>query len=157
MKIGFGYDSHRFTENRPFVLGGVTIPHKKGLAGHSDADALVHAICDALLGALGEADMGCQFPDTDLSYKDISSLILLEKVVRVMRQKHYEISNIDTSVILEKPKLRPYISDMISKLAAVMQIEEEKINIKAKTNEGMGFVGKQEGLAAFAVVILEEH
>jgi len=157
MKIGFGYDSHRFTENRPFILGGVTIPHKKGLAGHSDADALVHAICDAVLGAMGEADIGCQFPDTDPSYKDISSLILLEKVVRIMRQKHYEISNIDTSIILEKPKLRPYIPDMIKTLAAVMQIEEEKINIKAKTNEGMGFVGRQEGIVAFAVVMIEEH
>ena len=157
MKIGFGYDSHRFTENRPFILGGVTIPHRIGLAGHSDADALVHAICDAVLGALGEADIGCQFPDTDPSYKDISSLILLEKVVRIMRQKHYEISNIDSSIILENPKLRPYIPDMIRQLAAVMKIEEERISIKAKTNEGMGFVGRQEGLVAFAVVMIEEH
>jgi len=156
MKIGFGYDSHQFAENRPFILGGVRIPSEEGLAGHSDADALAHAICDAILGALGETDIGCHFPDTDPAYKGISSLILLEKVCDLMSRKGYDIANIDTSIVLETPRIRPFVPDMEYNLAQALNIEIGQINIKAKTNEGMGFVGRHEGIAAFAVVILEE-
>jgi 2-C-methyl-D-erythritol 2,4-cyclodiphosphate synthase len=156
MKIGFGYDSHRFTENRPLILAGVNIPSEKGLAGHSDADVLVHAICDAMLGAMGAADIGCQFPDTDPLYKNISSLILLEKVYALMSMQGYVISNIDTTIILEAPKIRPFVKEMQKNLAQVLHLDRENINIKAKTNEGMGFIGKNEGIAAFAVVILEK-
>jgi 2-C-methyl-D-erythritol 2,4-cyclodiphosphate synthase len=156
MRIGFGYDSHRFAEKRPLILGGVNIPAKKGLDGHSDADVLVHALCDAILGALGEADIGCHFPDTDPLYKDISSMNLLENVYELMLNRGYIISNIDTTVILESPKIRPFVQDMERNLTKVLCIENEKINVKAKTNEGMGFIGRNEGIAAFAVVILEK-
>jgi len=156
MKIGFGYDSHKFAEDRPFILGGVRIPSEQGLAGHSDADVLAHAVCDAILGALGETDIGCHFPDTDPAYKNISSLILLEKVCELMSRKGYEIANIDTSIILETPIIRPFVPDMEYNLAQALNIEIGQVNIKAKTNEGMGFIGRHEGIAAFAVVILEE-
>jgi len=156
MKIGFGYDSHKFAEDRPFILGGVRIPSELGLAGHSDADVLAHAVCDAILGALGETDIGCHFPDTDPAYKNISSLILLEKICELMSCKGYEIANIDTSIILETPRIRPFVPDMEYNLAQALNIEIGQVNIKAKTNEGMGFVGRHEGIAAFAVVILEE-
>jgi 2-C-methyl-D-erythritol 2,4-cyclodiphosphate synthase len=156
MKIGFGYDSHRFTENRPLILAGVNIPSKKGLAGHSDADVLVHAICDAMLGAMGAADIGCHFPETDPLYKDISSLILLEKVCTLMSRRGYKISNIDTTILLESPKIRPFVPEMEENLARILDLEKENLNIKAKTNEGMGFIGKNEGIASFAVVILEK-
>lgn len=156
MKIGFGYDSHRFTKNRPLILAGVNIPSEKGLAGHSDADVLVHAICDAILGAMGAADIGYHFPDTDPIYKNMSSLILLEKVCALLRVQSYVISNIDTTIILESPKIRPFVQEMEHNMAQVLHLEQENINIKAKTNEGMGFIGKNEGIAAFAVVILEK-
>jgi 2-C-methyl-D-erythritol 2,4-cyclodiphosphate synthase len=156
MKIGFGYDSHRFTENRPLILAGVNIPSEKGLAGHSDADVLVHAICDAILGALGANDIGCHFPDTDPLYKNISSLILLEKVRLLMTMQGYVISNIDTTIVLETPKIRPYVQSMEHNLAGILCLDNKDINIKAKTNEGMGFIGNNEGIAAFAVVILEK-
>jgi len=156
MKIGFGYDSHKFAEDRPFILGGVRIPSELGLAGHSDADVLAHAVCDAILGALGETDIGCHFPDTDPAYKGISSLILLEKVCDLMSRKGYDIANIDTSIVLETPRIRPFVPDMEYNLAQALNIEIGQVNIKAKTNEGMGFVGRHEGIAAFAVVILEE-
>ncbi|NLN60584.1 MAG: 2-C-methyl-D-erythritol 2,4-cyclodiphosphate synthase, partial [Deltaproteobacteria bacterium] len=117
MKIGFGYDSHRFCENRPLVLAGVKIPFEKGLAGHSDADVLVHAICDALLGAMSEEDIGCHFPDTDPAYKDISSMILLEEVCSLVRKKGYTIGNIDSTMILESPRIRPYVQAMKNNLA----------------------------------------
>lgn len=156
MKIGFGYDSHRFSENRPLILAGVNIPSERGLAGHSDADVLVHAICDAILGALGADDIGCHFPDTDPLYKNISSMILLEKVSSLMVMQGYAVSNIDTTIVLESPKIRPFVPAMEKNLAQVLHLEGEDINIKAKTNEGMGFIGKNEGIAAFAVVILEK-
>lgn len=156
MKIGFGYDSHRFSENRPLILAGVNIPSERGLAGHSDADVLVHAICDAILGALGADDIGCHFPDTDPLYKNISSMILLEKVSSLMVMQGYAVSNIDTTIVLESPKIRPFVLAMEKNIAQVLHLEGEDINIKAKTNEGMGFIGKNEGIAAFAVVILEK-
>ena len=157
MKIGFGYDSHRFTDNRPLILGGILIPAEKGLAGHSDADVLIHAICDAILGALGEDDIGCHFPDTDPAYKNISSLILLGKIKNIMDGSNYAITNIDASLVIEAPKIRPFVADMKRKLAQTLGITPEQINIKAKTNEGMGFIGRKEGMAAFAAVLLERE
>lgn len=156
MKIGFGYDSHRFAENRPLILAGVKLPSEKGLAGHSDADVLVHAICDAILGAMGADDIGCLFPDTDPIYKNISSLILLEKVYTLMSMQGYMINNVDTTIVLEEPKVRPYVKEMEQNMAQVLHLDKENMNIKAKTNEGMGFIGQKEGIAAFAVVILEK-
>ena len=155
MKIGFGYDSHRFADNRPLIIGGILIPAEKGLAGHSDADVLIHAIGDAILGALREDDIGCHFPDTDPVYKNISSLILLEKIKEIMDGRDYAITNIDTSLVIEAPKIRPFAADMKRKLAQALNITPEQINIKAKTNEGMGFIGRKEGVAAFATVLLE--
>ena len=156
MKIGFGYDSHRFIEDRPLILAGVHIPSEKGLAGHSDADALVHAICDAILGAMGADDIGCHFPDTDPLYKNISSMILLDKVRSLMIKNGYKISNIDTTIVLESPKIRPFVPEMAQNLAQVLHIAGKDLNIKAKTNEGMGFIGRNEGIAVFAVVIIEK-
>ena len=155
MKIGFGCDSHRFTTDRPLILGGVLIPAEKGLAGHSDADVLIHALCDAILGALGEDDIGRHFPDTDPAYKNISSLFFLEKIKSMMDEKDYAIANIDISLVIEAPKIRPFVADMKEKLAQTLDIDPKLINIKAKTNEGMGFIGRKEGMAAFAVVLLE--
>ena len=156
MKIGFGYDSHRLGENRSLTIGGVLIPYEKGLIGHSDADVLVHAVCDAFLGAMGQGDIGCHFPDTDPAYKDASSLFFLERIASMMGEKNYRLSHLDSSIIIEKPKMRPYIRAMQQNLADTLRVDAAKINIKAKTNEGMGFIGRQEGAAAFAVVVLEE-
>jgi len=157
MKIGFGYDSHPFADDRPLILGGILIPAEKGLAGHSDADVLIHAICDAILGALGKDDIGCHFPDTDPAYKNISSLILLERIKNIMDGENYAIVNIDLSLVIETPKIRPFVADIKGKLAQTLNIAPEQINIKAKTNEGMGFIGRKEGMAAFANVLLERE
>lgn len=154
MRIGFGYDSHRLVEGRRLVLGGVEIPHDKGLSGHSDADVLVHAICDAILGALAAGDIGCHFPDTDPAYKNISSLKLLEQVRKLGEQKGYGIHNLDSTIVLEKPKLSGHIPQMLVRLSETLKISMEHISIKAKTNEGMGFAGRQEGIAAYAVVMI---
>lgn len=154
VRIGFGYDSHRLVEGRRLVLGGVEIPHDRGLSGHSDADVLIHAICDAILGAVAAGDIGRHFPDTDAPYKDISSLKLLEHVRKISDQRGYDVHHIDSTVMLEKPKIMEYISDMSMKLADTLKISSENISIKAKTNEGMGFIGRQEGVAAYAVVTM---
>jgi len=156
MRIGFGYDSHRLVSGRKLILGGVEITHDKGPLGHSDADALVHAICDAILGALGEGDMGRHFPDDDQNYKDISSLILLRTVVLLADKKHFMLHNVDCTIILERPKLIGHTSAMAANIAAILRIPLDLVNIKAKTNEGMGLVGLGEGVAAFAVVTVEE-
>ncbi len=150
-RSGFGYDSHKFAYGRKLILGGVEIPFAKGLQGHSDADALIHAICDALLGAAGSGDIGRHFPDTDPAYKDISSIVLLEKVKKIIEAKKYLIHNIDTTVVMEMPKLSPYAAKMVSNIARALDIAETAVNIKAKTNEGMGFVGQDEGVAVFAI------
>jgi 2-C-methyl-D-erythritol 4-phosphate cytidylyltransferase/2-C-methyl-D-erythritol 2,4-cyclodiphosphate synthase len=150
-RSGFGYDSHRFAYGRKLILGGVEIPFNKGLHGHSDADALIHAICDALLGAAGCGDIGRHFSDTDPAYKDISSTALMKKVKKIIEAKKYLIHNIDTTVVMEMPKLAPYAVQMTSNIARVLKIAETAVNIKAKTNELMGFVGQNEGVAVFAI------
>lgn len=154
MRIGFGYDSHRLIKGRKLILGGLEIPHEKGLHGHSDADVLCHAIIDSIIGALGLGDMGKYFPDTDQQWKNASSIDLLLKTLGLMKKKGFEILWIDTTVIAEKPKLEPYINTMKSNLSKI-GISENVINIKAKTNEGMGFIGKGEGIAAHAVCLLK--
>lgn len=148
---GFGYDCHRFAYGRKFILGGVEIPFNKGLQGHSDADALLHAICDALLGAVGCGDIGRHFPNTDAAYKDISSIVLLKRVKKIIEEKVFSINNIDATVIMEKPKLAHYAAAMVKNIASALDIAETSVNIKAKTNEGMGFIGQNEGVAVFAV------
>ena len=154
MRIGFGFDVHQLVENMPFTLGGVVIPHQKGAIGHSDADVLIHAICDALLGASNLGDIGLHFPDSDPALKGIDSKILLKKVVALMAQKGYRIINIDTTVCLQQPKLRPYIPQMKEILAQVMDISLDNISIKATTTEKLGFTGREEGVAAYATVLI---
>ena len=156
MRIGFGYDSHRLVNGRKLILGGKEIPHDKGLLGHSDADVLVHAICDAILGATGEGDIGRHFPDTDNTYKNISSIKLLQMVGQLADKKGYLVNNIDSTILLEAPKLVEYKDEMATNIAGALHISSDRVNIKAKTNEGMGFVGRKEGVAAFAVVTLKE-
>ncbi|MBP7764585.1 MAG: 2-C-methyl-D-erythritol 2,4-cyclodiphosphate synthase [Syntrophaceae bacterium] len=148
---GLGYDSHRFAPGRKLVLGGVDIPFERGLAGHSDADALVHAVCDALLGMAAAGDIGRHFPDTDPAYRDISSLLLLERVGKMLADRNIAIHHIDATVMTEKPKLSPYAPLMAANIAKTLRMPQSAVNIKAKTNEGMGFVGRGEGVAVEAV------
>ena len=155
MRIGIGYDVHALVKNRKLILGGVDIPYEKGLLGHSDADVLVHAIMDSILGALGEGDIGRHFPDTDMEYKDISSLILLERVYNIMIESNYEIVNIDTVIMAEKPKLAPHIEEMRINISKVLNRDISNINIKATTTEKLGFVGKEEGVAAQSICLLK--
>ena len=154
VRTGFGYDSHRFAAGRKLILGGVAIPCEKGLQGHSDADALLHAVCDALLGAAGAGDIGRHFPDTDQAYKDISSMLLLERVREIITAKGFFVANIDISVIMEKPKLAPFAGEITANISKVLNMPTGDVNLKAKTNEGMGFVGRNEGIAVFAVATL---
>jgi 2-C-methyl-D-erythritol 4-phosphate cytidylyltransferase / 2-C-methyl-D-erythritol 2,4-cyclodiphosphate synthase len=154
---GLGYDSHKFASNRKLILGGVEIPFNKGLQGHSDADALIHAICDALLGAAGCGDIGRHFSNNDPKYKNISSILLLERVKKIIEAKGFSINNIDATVVMEMPKLAPYAAQMISNIALALDIAEASVNIKAKTNEGMGFTGRNEGVAAFAIAMVTER
>lgn len=157
MRIGMGYDVHKLTEGRPLILGGVTVPWEKGLLGHSDADVLVHAIMDALLGAAALGDIGLHFPDTDPRYKGISSIILLEKVGELLREKGYEPGNIDATIIAQKPKLRPYIDEMRKHVAAALDMSVEDISVKATTEEGLGFTGTQEGISSHAVCLIRQN
>jgi 2-C-methyl-D-erythritol 2,4-cyclodiphosphate synthase len=154
MRIGFGYDSHRFSEGRRLIIGGVEVNYEKGLLGHSDADALIHSIVDAIIGALGEGDIGRHFPETDASLKGISSLVILKRVSDLAIQRGYYVNNIDSTVILEKPRLSPSIEEMRRNIAKVLGTDSSRVNVKAKTNEKMGFIGRGEGIAAFAVVTL---
>ena len=154
LRIGIGYDVHRLVEGRKLILGGVDIPFEKGLLGHSDADVLTHAICDAILGALGLGDIGRHFPDSDPEYKGISSLILLEYVVTRMQQQNYKIGNVDSILVAEKPRLSSYIEQMRIILAEVLQTSSDRVNIKATTTEKLGFTGREEGIAAQAIVNL---
>ena len=155
MRIGFGYDSHRLAAGRRLVLGGEEIPHEKGLLGHSDADVLIHAVCDAILGAAGLGDIGRQFPDTDPAYRDISSMVLLERVRALAAASGYQVCNVDSTIVLEKPKLAPHLPAMAENMAGILRIPSGQVSVKAKTNERMGLVGAGEGAAAFAVVLVE--
>jgi 2-C-methyl-D-erythritol 2,4-cyclodiphosphate synthase len=150
-RVGIGYDIHAFGPRRKLVLGGVTIPHKLGLVGHSDADALLHAICDALLGAASLGDIGTHFPDTSPQYKGISSLVLLERVGKLLSRKKHRIVNIDATIVLERPKVLKYSTAMTAKIAGRLRIQTGQISIKATTNEGLGFIGRGEGCAALAI------
>ena len=154
MRIGHGYDVHRFAEGRDLVLGGVTIPHDRGLLGHSDADVLTHAVMDALLGAAVLGDIGLHFPDSDPAYRGISSLTLLSRVGELLAEKGYRVGNIDATVVAEEPKLRPYIDAMREKIAAALGIKPERVSVKATTEEGLGFTGERLGIAAHAVCLL---
>ncbi len=154
MRVGIGCDTHRLVEGRKLILGGVEIEHDKGLLGHSDADALIHAVIDALLGAAGEGDIGTLFPDTDMKYKDISSMVLLEEAGRRVSQKGFTIENIDTIIIAQKPKMAPYKEKMAQTMASALNIDSDRINVKAKTNEKMGFTGREEGIETRAVALL---
>ncbi len=157
MRIGFGYDVHQFTPNRPLWLGGIVIPSDKGLLGHSDADVLIHALCDALLGAAAMRDIGYHFPDTKGNeYEGIDSKILLRRVMSMLRENGYELVNCDITICAQAPKLNPHIPAMVECLAEVMSVEVSCINIKATTTEHLGFVGREEGMAAYAVALIEK-
>ncbi len=156
MRIGFGYDVHRLVEGRDLWLGGIIIPFEKGLLGHSDADVLLHALCDALLGAANMRDIGYHFPDTSIDTKDIDSKLLLAKTVELIQQKGYRFGNADITVCAERPKLNPYVEEMKKCLASVIGTDVENISIKATTTEKLGFTGRQEGISAYAVVLIEK-
>ncbi|HIS74142.1 TPA: 2-C-methyl-D-erythritol 2,4-cyclodiphosphate synthase [Candidatus Galligastranaerophilus intestinavium] len=156
MRIGTGYDLHRLVDDRELILGGVKIPYEKGLFGHSDADVLIHAIIDSLLGAMGEKDIGTHFPDTDVSFKNISSVLLLQKTMQIMQNNGYKIVNIDTNIICQKPKLMPFIDKMKENLAPLLNIDESALSIKAKTNEGVDATGMGEAIAAQCVCLIEK-
>ncbi len=153
-KVGIGYDVHRFVKGRKLFLGGVEVPYELGLEGHSDADVLLHAICDAILGALGKGDIGEHFPTADSKYKDISSLQLLNKVFELVSKEGYKINNLDAVVIAQEPHLKNYKQRMKSLIAKEIRADESSVNIKATTNEGLGFIGRKEGMAAYATVLL---
>jgi len=155
-RIGFGIDFHQLVEGRELWLGGVKIPHDKGALGHSDADVLLHAICDALLGALSLGDIGLHFPDTDSAYKNIDSKILLRKTYQLIKEKNYRVVNIDSAVCLEVPKIKKYSEEMRQIIATTLEVSTDDISIKATTTEKMGFVGREEGLVAYATVLLEK-
>ena len=156
MRIGIGFDAHRFAEGRRLVIGGVHVPHTKGLAGHSDADVLLHAICDAMLGALALGDIGVHFPDSDARFKGIASTELLRKVTEMILEKGYRVGNEDATIVAEEPRMAQHIDGMRKKIAAVIGRPEDEVGVKATTTEGMGFCGRGEGIAAMAVVLLEK-
>ena len=156
MRVGMGYDVHKLVENRKLILGGVEIPYEYGLLGHSDADVLLHAIMDALLGAAALGDIGKHFPDNDDRYKGISSLELLRQVGKLLDEKNYVIENIDATIIAQKPKMQPYIDTMVKNVAEALHLEEDQVNIKATTEEGLGFTGKKEGISAQAICCISK-
>lgn len=156
MRIGHGYDVHRFSNDRKLILGGVEIPFEKGLLGHSDADVLLHAVSDALLGAAALGDIGKHFPDTDPAFKDADSRVLLRDCVTLLKEKGYKISNIDATIIAQKPKLASFIGEMVKNIAEDCEISTEQVNVKATTEEGLGFTGEMLGISAHAVCLIEE-
>ena len=156
MLVGFGYDVHRLVEGRKLIIGGVQIPYEKGLEGHSDADVLLHAICDGLLGAMGEGDIGKHFPNTDPRFRGIPSLNLLQSVAALMADRRLTVENLDTTIVAERPMIGPYIPQMVEKIAETLDIPGRIINVKATTSEGLGFVGEGKGIVAYAVVLLTE-
>ena len=155
MRVGFGYDIHPLGIGRKLILGGVEIPHTQGLEGHSDADALVHAVCDALLGALGEGDMGSLYPSSDPRFKNISSLSLLEDIARLLEKKGFRLVNLDTVLIAQAPRLGPHIASMQTRLAGVLKVSREDVNVKVKSGEGLDAIGKEQAIAAHAVCLIE--
>ena len=155
MRVGFGYDVHAFAEGRRLVLGGVEIPHSHGLLGHSDADVLLHAISDAMLGAAALGDIGRHFPDTDPAYAGISSLVLLRRVAELVRGKGYTVQNLDTTVVAQQPRLAAYIAPMVENISEALDLDPDHLNVKATTTEKLGFAGRSEGIAAYAVVLLD--
>lgn len=156
MRIGHGYDVHRLVEDRELILGGVKIPYEKGLLGHSDADVLLHAVSDALLGAAGLRDIGYHFPDTDPAYKGADSLKLLRQVAKKIADKNYRVSNVDVTLIAQRPKVGKYIPEMVQNIADALGIEADRVNVKATTEEGLGFTGSLEGVSCHAVCLLKE-
>lgn len=156
IRVGFGYDVHRLVENRELWLGGIRLEHEKGLLGHSDADVLIHAICDAILGAANMRDIGFHFPDNAGEFKDIDSKILLEKTIALIAMKGYRVGNIDATVCAERPKIKMHIPAMQETLARVMQIETDAVSIKATTSEKLGFTGREEGISAYATVLIQK-
>lgn len=156
LRIGNGYDVHVLTEGRKLVLGGVEIPHTKGVLGHSDGDVLVHAIMDAMLGALALGDIGQHFPDTDMQYKNIDSMVLLSKVKELIYSKGYKITNLDSIIVLQKPKVKPYIEAMRKRIAEVLELEIDQVSVKATTEEKLGFTGDESGVKSYCVVLLEK-
>jgi 2-C-methyl-D-erythritol 2,4-cyclodiphosphate synthase len=154
MRIGFGYDAHPLVPGRPLILGGVTIPHELGLAGHSDADVVAHALCDALLGALALGDLGTYFPSSEARWRGVSSLLLLQQVTRLVRERQYVLGNADITIVAQRPKLSPYIEPMIAAMAAAAGGTPDQMSIKATTTDGLGFVGLEAGIAAYAICLL---
>jgi len=157
MRIGHGYDAHRYIKGRPLILGGVEIPYDMGLEAHSDGDAVIHAICDALLGAAGLGDIGTYFPDTDKQFKNIDSRLLLQDVIKHLQKKSYTVGNVDVTILAQAPKMLPHISTMRSKMAEDLHVDNSAINIKATTTEKMGFIGRLEGIAVYAVCIINKQ
>lgn len=156
MRIGFGYDVHPLVPGRPLILGGIRVPYLFGLQGHSDADVLLHAVCDALLGAIAEGDIGGHFPDTDPQYKNIQSTLLLKRVGTRMAEKGFHLSNIDATIVAERPRLADYLPRMVKEIADTLGVETERVNVKATTTEGLGFTGRGEGISAYAVALVQE-
>lgn len=156
IRVGFGFDVHQLSEGEEFWLGGILIPHEKGAVGHSDADVLIHTICDAILGAADLRDIGFHFPDTDNAYKGIDSKILLKDVMAILRKKGFELGNIDATIALQRPKINPHIPEMKSVLADVMNVSSSKVSIKATTTEKLSFVGREEGVSAYAVALIQK-
>lgn len=156
MRVGIGYDAHRLVPNRPLVLGGVVIPFSRGLAGHSDADVIAHAIGDALLGAAALGDLGTHFPDSDAQYRNASSLLLLEKILQLLNQNGYGIGNIDVTVVMQQPRVAPFIWNMRQNIARALHIGVDQVAVKAKTTEGMGFTGTGEGISCYAIALIQE-
>jgi 2-C-methyl-D-erythritol 2,4-cyclodiphosphate synthase len=155
MRVGQGYDIHPLREGRPLILGGITIPHTQGLDGHSDADALSHAVCDALLGALGEGDLGTRYPSNNPEYKNLSSLVMLHSVAQTLAEKEFRLVNLDTVILAQAPKLAPYIKAMQESLARVLQVAPSQVNVKVKSGEGIGMIGRAEGIATLAICLIE--
>lgn len=156
IRVGFGYDVHQLTENRELWLGGVQIPHDKGALGHSDADVLLHAICDALLGAAGKRDIGFYFPDTSSEFKNIDSKILLQRTIQVLKDDGWKVGNIDSTLCMERPKIMSFVPEMKKVISSICEIDEEDVSIKATTSEKMGFVGREEGVNAYAVTLIQK-
>jgi 2-C-methyl-D-erythritol 2,4-cyclodiphosphate synthase len=156
IRVGFGFDVHRLVEGESLVLGGVNIPYEKGTLAHSDGDVLIHAICDALLGTVSAGDIGVHFPDTDPTYKNIDSRNLLEKSYAVVKKKGYEIANIDTTICMQKPKLKPHIESMRKTLASLLKLDLSRVSVKATTTEKLGYVGREEGVSAYAIVLISK-